>query len=299
MSQPLNQTSAPAAGANSDKLKEKIGKYIKDLEDLKLGYDINDIQEEIEESYSITKGVKEALKVTYTILTDYYNDAKEKSKLLSDAYSKNAIKSMFDNAIELYADLAATNALLRLMRSFKIEPEPTLTTPLFVDFASKAKDTVILLIGRYVKDVKKDDRKTVINKITEELDWTISYQNKLESDFEAYEEEFEEKDDISAGEYKVLKRALKLIKYYYLSGIRLIKETRAMIKRDGKNVNMRKIAWKLTETYATMTIPLALYDILCSDKYDICYKWCGYALLFPTKDVKDAIEVIKENALGD
>ncbi|CAH04194.1 hypothetical protein STSV1pORF11 [Sulfolobus virus STSV1] len=297
MSQPLNQT--PTQGANQDKLKEKIGKYIKDLEDLKLGYDINDIQEEIVESYSITKGVKEALKVTYAILTDYYNDAKEKSKLLSDAYNKNAIKSMFDNAIELYADLAAINALLRLMRSFKIEPEPTLTTPLFIDFASKAKDTVILLIGRYVKDVKKDDRRTIINKISKELSWTISYQNKLESDFKAYEEEFEEKDDISAGEYKVLKRALKLIKYYYWFGIRLAKETKAMIKRDGKNVNMRKIAWKLTETYATMTISFALHDILCSDKYDVCYKWFNYILLFPTEDVKDAIEVIREHALRD
>ncbi|MEM4115805.1 MAG: hypothetical protein QXP59_07360, partial [Saccharolobus sp.] len=111
MSEPLTQPPAPAAGANSDKLKEKIGKYIKDLEDLKLGYDIKYIQEEIEGSYKISTSAKEALKATYNVLYKYFQDAKEKTWLLSKAYNDDATGSMLVNAVKLYTDLIIINAL--------------------------------------------------------------------------------------------------------------------------------------------------------------------------------------------
>ena len=142
MSQPLNQTSAPAAGANSDKLKEKIGKYIKDLEDLKLGYDINDIQEEIEWSYEISKSTKETLKVTYNVLLQYFQDAKEKTWLLSKAYNNDATGSMLTNAVGLYTDLIIINALRKFIDSYDLETEPRFASPTFIDFTGKTKDVL-------------------------------------------------------------------------------------------------------------------------------------------------------------
>ena len=142
MSQPLNQTSAPAAGANSDKLKEKIGKYIKDLEDLKLGYDIKYIEEEIEGSYKITTSAKEALKATYNVLYKYFQDAKEKTWLLSKAYNNDATGSMLTNAVGLYTDLIIINALRKFIDSYDLETEPRFASPTFIDFTGKTKDVL-------------------------------------------------------------------------------------------------------------------------------------------------------------
>ena len=274
---------------------DKLTEYIKELEELK--YDTKYIADNIQYSYNVSDSVKKALLEVYNVLANYVNKAKARGKMLREAYTNKSPRGMLTNAIEIYADLKAINALRKFINSYNIQTEPDFMTATFVDFGEKAKETLIIVINKYVKnDVSEQTKKKLFDKIIGELN-EVTHTGSLKKGFNKYEEEFEENEKIekiTVGEYKVLQKALQLIRYYYMHGLRFVKNIRAMVNitnKTNKN-NMKKITWKLAEAYAITSIPDAFYDVLCSNKYAICFSRYGIAL-----SVMRAIEWIEDYAL--
>ncbi|MEM3338682.1 hypothetical protein [Saccharolobus sp.] len=276
---------------------DKLIEYIKELEELKLDYDTKYITDNIQYSYKISDSVKKALLEVYNVLANYVNNAKTRGKMLREAYTNKSARGMLTNAIEIYADLKAINALRKFINSYNIQTEPDFMATTFIDFSEKAKETLIIVINRYVKnDVSEQSKKKLFDKIISELN-EVTHTGSLKKGFNKYKEEFEENEDIekiTVGEYKVLQKALQLIRYYYTHGLRFVKNIRAMVNitnKTNKN-NMKKITWKLAEAYAITSIPDAFFDVLCSNKYGICFNRYGIALHAMT-----AIEWIEDYAL--
>ncbi|MEM4115961.1 MAG: hypothetical protein QXP59_08175 [Saccharolobus sp.] len=273
-------------GDKEDKLKE----YIKDLEELTLGYDIKYIAGSIEVSYKVSDGAKEALKEVYNALMNYYQDAKTYGKLLSKNYNDGATRGMLINAMELYSRLKAIIALQKFIRSYNLRIEPDFVSPTFLDFMSKTKDVLIITISKYTNNMSERRKKELIENMIRKLSEAGLHVVDFKKEFREYKEQFEEREDLTVGEYRVLAKALKLMKDNYMQAIKFIRNTRAMIRietKTGKS-DVKKITWKTVEAYTLTRVPLAFYKILCN--YDMCFTWYLGGFTGPYANLKTAID---------
>ncbi|MEM4115650.1 MAG: hypothetical protein QXP59_06575 [Saccharolobus sp.] len=250
----------------------------------KIKSDLDNIFYSIDNNIYISKSVKNALAETFNVLRNYFSNVETIGKALSDAYSVNNTKSILSNAIELYANLDAINAMLRLMREYvKIDSH----TENIEKLTNRTITTIALLIQIHIQNnAEKPDKldneiKNVLTKYNELID---EIDESIDEDIDELKRRFENDEDLTRGVYNVLSKALSLMEEYYYDNafvfaLNALDTDKASVALD-----------RLVEAYASFSALKALYSVFCS--YNIRYRHLEHRLNEALKHTKQVIDKI-------
>ncbi|MEM3301715.1 MAG: hypothetical protein QXX23_07175 [Thermoplasmata archaeon] len=252
----------------------------------KMRSDLDNIFYTIDNNIYISKSVKNTLAETFNVLRNYFSNVEKISKALSDAYSVNNTKSILSNAIELYANLGAINAMLRLMREYvKIDSNIQNIEKL----TNRTITTIALLIQIHIQnntekpDKLVDEIKSEIAKYEELIN---EIDEHIDEDLDELKRQFEDDEDLARGVYNVLSKALNLLEEYYYDNafvfaLNALDTDKASVALD-----------RLVEAYASFSAFKALYSVFCS--YNIRYRHLEHRLNEALKHTKQVIDKIVE-----
>ena len=248
--------------------------------------DLDNMFSSIDNNIYISKSVKNTLAETFNVLRNYFSNVEKISKALSDAYSVNNTKSILSNAIELYANLGAINAMLRLMREYvKIDSIAENIEKL----TNRTITTIALLIQIHIQnntekpDKIVDEIKSELNKYKELIDEVDEF---VDEDIDELKRRFENDEDLARGVYNVLSKTLSLMEEYYYDNafvfaLNALDTDKASVALD-----------RLVEAYASFSAFKALYSVFCS--YNIRYRHLEHRLNEALKHTKQVIDKIVE-----
>ncbi|MEM3845927.1 MAG: hypothetical protein QXU98_09520 [Candidatus Parvarchaeota archaeon] len=250
----------------------------------KIRSDLDNIFYSIDNNIYISKSVKNTLAETFNVLRNYFSNVETIGKALSDAYSVNNTKSILSNAIELYANLDAINAMLRLMREYvKIDSNIQNIEKL----TNRTITTIALLIQIHIQNnTEKPDK--LDNEIKSELTKYNALINEIDEfideDLDELKRQFEDDEDLTRGTYNVLSKALSLMEEYYYDNafvfaLNALDTDKASVALD-----------RLVEAYASFSALKALYSVFCS--YNIRYRHLEHRLNEALKHTKQVIDKI-------
>ncbi|MEM4115029.1 MAG: hypothetical protein QXP59_03375 [Saccharolobus sp.] len=251
----------------------------------KMRSDLDNIFYTIDNNIYISKSVKNALLETFNVLRNYFSNVEKISKALGDAYSVNNTKSILSNAIELYANLDAINAMLAIMRGYvKIDSIAENIEKL----TNRTITTIALLIQIHIQhnaekpDKIVDEIKSELNKYKELIDEVDEF---VDEDIDELKRRFENDEDLARGVYNVLSKTLSLMEEYYY-------DNAFVFALNALDTNKASVALnELVEAYASFSALQALYNVFC-DGYNICVRHLEHRLYEALKGTKQVIDKI-------
>ncbi|MEM4104709.1 MAG: hypothetical protein QXF80_06925 [Thermoplasmatales archaeon] len=274
------------SNSKEDKDTEIRYSYEGESEINKMRSDLDNIFYTIDNNIYISKSVKNTLAETFNVLRNYFSNVEKISKALSDAYSVNNTKSILSNAIELYANLGAINAMLRLMREYvKIDSNIQNIEKL----TNRTITTIALLIQIHIQNnTEKPDK--IVDEIKSEIakyeELINEIDEHIDEDLDELKRQFEDDEDLARGVYNVLSKALNLLEEYYYDNafvfaLNALDTDKASVALD-----------RLVEAYASFSAFKALYSVFCS--YNIRYRHLEHRLNEALKHTKQVIDKIVE-----
>ncbi|MEM3290873.1 MAG: hypothetical protein QW046_05085 [Candidatus Micrarchaeaceae archaeon] len=249
----------------------------------KIKSDLDNMFSSIDNNIYISKSVRNALIETFNVMRNYFSNVEKISKALSEAYSVNNTKNILSNEIELYANLDAINAMLRLMREYvKIDHTENIEK-----LTIGTRNTIALLIQIHIQnnaekpDKLVDEIKSEMNKYNELINEIDEF---IDEDIDELKRRFEGDEDLTRGVYNVLSKALSLLEEYYYDNAFVFALNATDTDRASKALN------ELVEAYASFSTLKALYSVFCD--YNICVKHLEHRLHEAFKNTKQVISKI-------
>ncbi|MEM3846834.1 MAG: hypothetical protein QXU98_14150 [Candidatus Parvarchaeota archaeon] len=253
----------------------------------KMKSDLDNIFYSIDNNIYIAKSVKNALVETFNVMRNYFSNVEKISKALSEAYSVNNTKNILSNEIELYANLDAINAMLRLMREYvKIDSH----TENIEKLTNRTITTIALLIQIHIQNNKEkldkldNEIKSEMVKYKELIDEIDEF---IDEDIDELKRQFENDEDLARGVYNVLSKTLNLLEEYYYDNAFVFALNALDTDRASVALN------ELIEAYASFSAIKALYNVFC-DGYNICVRHLEHRLHEALKHTKQVIDKIVE-----
>ncbi|MEM0257158.1 MAG: hypothetical protein QXV58_14605 [Saccharolobus sp.] len=250
----------------------------------KMKSDLDNMFSSIDNNIYISKSVRNALIETFNVMRNYFSNVEKISKALSEAYSVNNTKNILSNEIELYANLDAINAMLRLMREYvKIDSN----TENIEKLTNRTITTIALLIQIHIQhNAEKPDK--LDNEIKSELTKYNALINEIDEfideDLDELKRQFEGDEDLTRGTYNVLSKALSLMEEYYY-------DNAFVFALNATDTDKASVALnELIEAYASFSAFKALYSVFCS--YNICVKHLEHTLEKALQGTKHVIDKI-------
>ncbi|MEM4115666.1 MAG: hypothetical protein QXP59_06655 [Saccharolobus sp.] len=309
MAENINQTPAPAAGANLNELKEKIKEYIEDLEDLTHEYDLpdfaaDDLHAELEyiskqaNGAELPASVKEVIELAAGALDKQIEKALENGKALRNVYDNNDVNGMFMSAVKIYANLKTINTIVQYLKQYvKVLG---ITEANLERFTQEAGSIIAILanhIAQYVK-LSEDDAKDIENDVIYYHDLAENWTD-IEDALEEIENDLENGTELKRGTYKALMKVLDAMREHHDKGVgygngadEIVYDAYDSDEEEYKpdEIDVETLLLNLAETYAHFIALQALYDNIMSEY--ISNEKLEDATKKAINRAKDALEII-------
>ena len=279
MSQPLNQTPAPATAGDKlelDELKEKIKYDIQKLNELAQKYNIDasapdfiltyldDIVDKIyDNDNKMPESINEVLTLAAEAIDVTIDEVVKYSKALAWAYDNDDVKGMVNSFTKLYADLSAIYALLRFIKRY-----------LNVSYIINELEEILVKAGNitYIIAEYLSNNVKLSSEAIDELSKNLKYftelknNNILREEFNEIENEIETTIELKRGTQLTLSEILYVALSYMRAGIAIASNTGEMLANaEYFTPDLEIIIANVIEAYADLMTTRMIYIYILSE----------------------------------